>query len=179
MDKKQSLLALSAIAIGTAAYQILKPVRSNVPVVADFDKTKYMGTWHEVARLDFFWEKNLKEVTATYDLCPDGAITVVNRGFDTVKKKWKESKGKAKFLGKDHIGALKVSFFGPFYSGYNVMHIDQDYKYALVFGENTDYMWILSRDKKVPEHIRQKYVQYAVRAGYGTDQLVWADQEID
>ncbi|MCL7986906.1 lipocalin family protein [Sphingobacterium sp. lm-10] len=177
MDKKQSLLVLSAVALGTAAYNILKPVRSKVPVIDDFDKSRYMGTWHEIARLDFFWEKNLTEVTATYDINTDGTISVLNRGFDTIKKVWKERKGKAKFLGDDHLGALKVSFFGPIYAGYNIMHIDQDYKYALVFGGSTDYMWILSREKHVPEHIQQKYVQYAMRAGYATDKLVWTEHD--
>lgn len=42
---------------------------------------------------------------------------------------------------------LKGSFFGPFYSGYNVIVIDPDYKYALVAGESLKYMWILSREK--------------------------------
>lgn len=177
MDKKQSLLVLSAVALGTAAYNILKPVRSTVPVVTDLDKSRYMGTWHEIARLDFFWEKNLTEVTATYDIQADGTIRVVNRGFDAGKNVWKERKGKAKFLGDDRTGALKVSFFGPIYAGYNIMHIDEDYKYALIFGGSTDYMWILAREKKVPESIQQKYVQYAMRAGYATDKLVWADQD--
>ncbi|MFD2744437.1 MULTISPECIES: lipocalin family protein [Sphingobacterium] len=177
MDKKQSLLAITAIAAGTAAYNILKPVRSDVPVIEDFDKSKFMGTWHEVARLDFFWEKNLTEVTATYSINADGSINVLNRGYDLIKDKWKERSGKVKFLGEEHIGALKVSFFRPLYAGYNIMHIDQDYKYALVFGGNTNYMWILSREKQVPENIRQKYVQYAMRSGYATHKLVWASQD--
>jgi apolipoprotein D and lipocalin family protein len=38
-----------------------------------------------------------------------------------------------------------VSFFGPFYGGYNVIRLDDDYQYALVSGPNRDYLWILSR----------------------------------
>ena len=51
--------------------------------------------------------------------------------------------GKAKFLNDPNIANLKVSFFGPFYAGYNVITIDPDYQYALVLGNNLDYMWIL------------------------------------
>jgi len=51
--------------------------------------------------------------------------------------------GKAKFLNDPNIANLKVSFFGPFYAGYNVIAIDPDYQYALVLGNNLDYMWIL------------------------------------
>ncbi|MFD2599163.1 lipocalin family protein [Sphingobacterium corticis] len=177
MDKKQSLLALSAIAIGTAAYNILKPVKSNVAVVDDLDLDRYMGVWHEVARLDFFWEKDLTDVTATYTKLSNGKIQVINRGFDQKSKKWKQRIGKAKPLGDPKDGALKVSFFGPIYAGYNIVHIDEDYKYALIFGSNTDYMWILSRDVDVPENIKQKYVQYASRSGYATQKLVWTKHE--
>ncbi|MEJ6491334.1 MAG: hypothetical protein QNL60_02595 [Flavobacteriales bacterium] len=34
--------------------------------------------------------------------------------------------GKAKFLNDPNIANLKVSFFGPFYAGYNVIAIDPD-----------------------------------------------------
>ena len=49
------------------------------------------------------------------------------------------------FHRRPHHAALKVSFFGPFYGGYNVIRPDDDYQYALVSGPNRDYLWILSR----------------------------------
>lgn len=177
MDKKQSLLILSAVAVGTLAYNILKPVRSTVDVVEDFDEEKYLGKWYELARFDFFWEKNLKNVTAEYSKNEDGSIKVVNSGFDYVKNKDKQSIGKAKFLDATNRGALKVSFFGPFYSGYNVVQLDDDYRYALVFGENTDYLWILSRNKNIPLEIKEKYLEYARNSGYDLTNLVWTQQD--
>lgn len=177
MDKKKSLLLLSAVAIGTTVYNILKPVRSDVDVVTDFDKEKYLGTWYEVARMDFFWEKNLKNVQAEYRLNPDGSIAVLNSGYHTVKKKTTSRKGKALFVDGEDKGALKVSFFGPIYSAYNVVQIDKQYRYALVFGSNTDYMWILSREKSIPDDIKQKYLQYARASGFDTDKLVWTVQD--
>lgn len=51
--------------------------------------------------------------------------------------------GKAVFVEEPDVAMLKVSFFGPFYSGYNVAALDPDYKYALVIGRNLDYMWLL------------------------------------
>jgi apolipoprotein D and lipocalin family protein len=43
--------------------------------------------------------------------------------------------GKAKFVGTILLEMLKVSFFGPFYSGYNVIAIDTDYRYASLPGK--------------------------------------------
>ena len=74
-------------------------------------------------------------------------MKVDNKGYNVKKDKWEKSIGKAKSVTKDDVGMLKGSFFGPFYSGYNVIAIDPDYKYALVAGESLKYMWILSREK--------------------------------
>lgn len=176
MDKKKSLLLLSAVAIGTTVYNILKPVRSKVDVVENFDKKKYIGTWYEIARLDFFWEKNLTNVRADYSLDPDGSIAVVNSGYHRAKEKQVSRKGKALFVDTEQKGALKVSFFGPIYSAYNVVYIDDGYRYALVFGRNTDYMWILSREKTIPDDIKDKYLRYAEKSGYDIAKLVWTEQ---
>ena len=72
---------------------------------------------------------------------------------------------------------LKVSFFGPFYSGYNVVAIDQDYKYALVAGESLKYMWILSREKTIPESVKADYLIKAQEIGYNVTDLVWVKHD--
>lgn len=177
MDKKKSLLLLTAAAAGTVIYNIWKPVKSTLPVIKDFELEKYLGEWYEIARLDFFWEKGLKNVKANYSLNEDASIKVINSGVKIKDNKLKQSVGKAKFLGEPNEGALKVSFFGPFYSGYNIMHIGGNYEYALVFGENLDYMWILSRTKTITPELQAKYLEYARTAGYAVEELVWTIQE--
>ena len=178
MDKKKSLLLLTvAAAAGSVIYNIWKPVRTELPVVENFNLDRYLGTWYEIARMDFFWERGLKNVTAAYDKNEDGTIRVNNQGTKIKKNEHIQSIGKAKPLGSPNRGALKVSFFGPFYSGYNVMHVDENYQYALVFGENLDYMWILSRHKDIPQDIKNKYLDYARQAGYRIEDLTWTIQE--
>ena len=144
--------------------------------VSPFKKDRYLGKWYEIARMDFKFEKNLEQVTATYSLNPDGSIRVDNKGFNYVKKEWKKSIGKAKLVKDPSTARLKVSFFGPFYSGYNVIAIDPDYKYALVAGNNLKYLWILSRDKTIPDGVRSAYLKQAQSLGYETNKLIWTKQ---
>lgn len=106
-------------------------------------------------------------------LMPNGSIQVINKGFNTVTNQWQEVKGKAKFVKSDSIAMLKVSFFGPFYGGYNVIAIDLDYKYALVCGSSLDYLWILSKEKTIPEEIKNQYISIAKNAGFNIDKLLW------
>ncbi len=175
--RKISVIAISAISLCLLAYKVFKPIEGRKDAVQPFDVDKYLGKWHEICRLDFYWEKGLSQVTAEYSKNTDGTIEVKNRGFADKNGKWKQSMGKAKPVAEMERGALKVSFFGPFYSAYNVVKIDPEYKYALVFGRNTDYMWILSREKTIPDHIKEEYIQYAIQTGYDTSKLVWTRQE--
>jgi apolipoprotein D and lipocalin family protein len=142
-------------------------------VVTDFEKEKYLGTWYELARLDHRFERNLTNVTAEYTLKDDGRIKVINRGYDTEAESWKQAEGKAKFREDENIGKLKVSFFGPFYSGYNVIALDDDYQYAMIAGKDLDYLWLLSRKTTMPESITSDYLSQAENIGYDTSELIW------
>jgi apolipoprotein D and lipocalin family protein len=168
----------SVILLSPFIFQACKSVKvpAGVKVVDNFDIKSYAGKWYEIARFDFKHEKDMDQVTAEYTLNEDGSVNVLNRGFDTVKSEWKESEGKAKFIGDENKGALKVSFFGPFYSGYNVVAMDPAYENVLVFGENTDYIWMLSRNKTMPESVKEKFMKIAKDAGYDLNRLVWTKQ---
>lgn len=141
--------------------------------VEPFEKEKYLGKWYEIARMDFKFEKNLNNTTATYSLNNNGSIKVDNQGYNTKKEKWTQAIGKAKFVGDEDVGKLKVSFFGPFYSGYNVIAIDKDYQYALVAGKSLKYLWILSRETEIPMNVKNKYLKIAEDIGYNTSELLW------
>lgn len=145
--------------------------------VKPFDLNKYLGKWYEIARLDFRYERGLNNTTANYSLNADNSIKVVNRGFDYTHKKWEEAIGKAKQAGEAGEAKLKVSFFGPFYSPYNVIALDDEYKYALVAGKNLKYLWILARETSIPDTIKQDYLKIARDIGYNTDALIWVEHD--
>jgi len=145
--------------------------------VKPFNKEKYLGKWYEIARFDFKFERNMNNTTAQYSINDNGTIKVVNRGYNYEKKEWKEANGIAKFVGDDDVAMLKVSFFRPFYSGYNVIAIDNDYRFALVCGKNLSYLWILSRETTIPEDIKQNYTTIAKKLGFNTSDLIWVEHD--
>ncbi len=177
-SRKKITLGMMILTIMVASMAYSRTAPKNVVPVSGFDIFDYLGKWYEIARLDFKHEKNLSNVTAEYILKDDGSILVINRGYDYVKGAWKESVGNAKFIGDPTIGALKVSFFGPFYSGYNVIAIDDDYQTALVVGKNYDYMWILSRSPTIPEDTKIQYLAMASNLGFDVNKLVWGQQDV-
>lgn len=171
--RKKSNLSLFLVLIPLMTGCSMVP--ENVTPVSEFDSARYLGKWYEIARFDFFFEKGLNNVTAEYSLNEDGTVRVVNRGYDYGKQKWKESVGKAKFRESPQVGALKVSFFGPFYAGYNVIAVEDDYSYALVCGKNYDYLWILGRTPQIPEEIKTRYLEMASGFGFDVSRLVWVE----
>ncbi|MCG7585328.1 lipocalin family protein [Photobacterium sp. OFAV2-7] len=144
--------------------------------VKPFSIDRYLGTWYEIARLDHSFERGLSLVSATYSLNEDGSVKVINRGYNQEKNEWKEAEGKAKFVGASDTAHLKVSFFGPFYGSYVVFHLEPDYSTALVSSYNTEYFWILSRDKSLHLDKVQYYLSIAEQKGFDTSKIIFPQQ---
>jgi apolipoprotein D and lipocalin family protein len=160
-------------------------VPDNVKVIASVDANQYLGTWYEIARLDHSFERDLEKVTANYSLRDDGGIKVINKGFNSQTKVWKEAEGKAYFVDppnpdKTNTGKLKVSFFGPFYGAYNIIALDKPYyNYVMLCGPDKSYFWILSRTPQLPYPIKQELISQAKALGFATDKLIYVDQSAE
>lgn len=144
--------------------------------VTGFELDRYLGTWYEIARLDHSFERGMTNVTANYSMRDDGGVSVVNRGYVVEKGEWEDAVGKAYFVGDADVGRLKVSFFGPFYGGYNIIELDKDnYQYALVAGPDRSYLWILARLPNLEQSILSNLVNKARDLNFPTDELIYVD----
>lgn len=181
MKKKQDNCKLYVslgigLATGIAAgvyFLTRRTIPRGVRAVKPFNLKKYMGEWYEIARFNYMFEKGVDYATAKYSLNDDGSVKVVNRGYNYRKHKLTEATGEAVPAGEKDEAKFKVSFFKPFYAGYNVIAIDDKYKHALVAGRNRDYLWILSKEKQVPQNIIDEYVEKAEKLGFDTSKFVW------
>jgi apolipoprotein D and lipocalin family protein len=162
------LLLATAAGCTTRVPEGIEPVRG-------FEVQRYMGTWYEIARLDHRFERGMDKVTATYALRPDGTVSVLNKGFVTRENEWRDAEGVARFVGASDVAALKVSFFGPFYGGYNVVDLDPAYQHALVAGPDRSYLWILSRSPQPPRSEVDRLVAKARSLGFDTDALIFVE----
>lgn len=149
---------------------------ANVTPVTPFDLSRYLGQWHEIARLDHSFERDMIKVTAQYSMNPDGSVKVLNRGFNTKTQAWKDAVGKAWLIDGPDKGALKVSFFGPFYGGYFITALDPDYQWAMVVGPDVDYFWILARQPTLNEQVKADLLAQARTIGVAVDDIIWVAQ---
>ena len=143
--------------------------------VEEFDLSRYLGVWYEVARYDHSFERGMDNTMAQYILEDDDMVVVLNTGWKNGK--FKLAEGKAKY--PDPVGdpgALRVSFFLFFYSDYNIMMVDENYQISLVGSKSDNYLWILSRTPVADPALLQTVLDEAQARGYDTSDLIWVDQ---
>lgn len=138
----------------------------------NLDINRYIGKWFEIARIKNEFEPNMIKVTALYTLNEDGTIKVVNSGY--FNNEYKEITGTARKTKEGNL--LKISFFSNYETDYRVIFIDEEYKYALVGGNYTDYLWILSRENTLDESIINELVSIAKEYGYNSHKLEMTEQ---
>ena len=143
--------------------------------VKEFDLSRYLGVWYEIARYDHSFERGLDNTMAQYILQDDGTVVVLNTGWKNGKFKLAEGKAKYKDPEGDP-GHLRVSFFLFFYSDYNVMMVDENYQISLVGSKAEKYLWILSRTPVPDPDLLRMVLDEAKQRGYDTSQLIWVDQ---
>jgi len=176
-----SLLTLPCLVLlfaTKAVGQLETPKPHNpLPFVQTFDPTRYLGTWYEVARLPTRIQP--PETLAMAEYSPgksDGHISVKNTAFDVAGRKLSEIHGQAKLAEGDPPGRLLVAF-GPAFPdapNYHVLHVDQDYQYAVVGVPDRQSLWILARKVPVPDKAFRRLRDLAQEAGFEVVKLIVA-----
>ena len=162
---------------------LLSPACTGIPegvtAVTGFELNRYLGRWYEIVRLDHPFERGLTNVYAEYRLRDDGGLNVVNRGYDAEENQWQQAEGRAYFVESPDVGRLKVSFFGPFYGGYNIIALDKDeYSWSMVCGPDRSYLWILARSPQMDAEVLSDLVNQAKGLGFNTDELIYVDHSL-
>lgn len=142
--------------------------------VEKVDINAYMGTWYEIARYEHSFEKGCSDVSATYTLKENGDVSVLNQCM----KADGLSKAKGTAYATDASNSkLKVSFFRPFYGDYWILMLGEKYEYALVGEESREYLWILSRTKKMDDEVIKMILKKLPELGYTEEKLIWTTQK--
>ena len=141
------------------------------PPVKQFSAERYLGKWYEILRMPHGFEENLIAVTAEYRLNADDTLEVTNRGWHTQDKEWQTAIGKAEPV-SGLSAAYQVTFFWPFYGGYYVSWLDDNYDMAIVTSDSTDYFWLLARSPDVEQSDIDYALAKANQWGFDIDRMI-------
>ena len=166
---------LLGLAATTMVYAQAKPLHVADKVELD----KYLGVWYEIARKPMSFQNQCdSNVTATYTLNENGNVLVDNR---CTMKDGQQSHaiGEAFVQNAPFNTKLKVSFLPeairwlPAGRGdYWILKIDENYQTVLVGEPSRKYMWVLSRDPHLDQHVVNEYLDYAKSVGYDLKNLI-------
>ncbi len=152
---------------------------ANEPV-AQLDLNHYLGSWHEIAHLPLYFQRQcVDNITATYTPPKDGLIGVHNAC--RTKDGTTDTADGAARSNRDRPGALEVRFapswlgWVPFvWADYWVVELDPDYQWAVVGSPSKKYMWVLSRTPTMNRALFEKLRKHAAERGYAVDKLIIA-----
>jgi apolipoprotein D and lipocalin family protein len=153
-------------------------ISDEIEPVENFNISKYIGKWYEIARLDHSFERGMENVSAEYSMRNDGGIKVLNRGLKKQGKP-KVAEGKAYFVETANKGHLKVSFFWPFYSSYIIFELDNNYQHAFVTSDSKSYLWLLARTPCVPKALKDSFEKKSSSLGFKTSELIYVNHNCD
>jgi len=172
MKKKKLLLTLLILMVVLPLILFSNKKYEPLETVPFVDLDKYAGLWYEIASFPQRFQEGCHCTTARYTPTGKGYVTVENRcKKGSVTGPETSINGKA-FVEKNTGNAkLKVRFFWPFSGKYWIIDLARDYSYAVVGHPNRDYLWILSRNPKMPQDVYSGIVQRAAKSGFDTSKL--------
>ena len=128
----------------------------------DFDLTKYLGVWYEIARFDYIFEKDGVCVQANYTLNPADHSKVIVTNSEYRNGSFEQAVGEAYIPNQKEPAKILVSFGSPFFAPYWVVETDYE-NYAMVFSCTSllnvyhyEVAWILSRSRQLDSSIVNK-----------------------
>ena len=161
-------MVVTASPLLAAAIDTTPPLQT-VPHV---DLNRYLGTWYEIASFPQWFQKGCVATSATYTLRKDGDVDVLNQCRDkALDGKPRKANGKAWVVDPKSNAKLKVRFFWPFSGDYWIIDLGPAYEYAVVGHPKRNYLWILSRSRKMDSAVYDEILERLNKQHYDVTML--------
>jgi apolipoprotein D and lipocalin family protein len=148
------------------------PGKTEVPTAENVDIKRFMGRWYSIASFPNYFERRCVDTNANYKLLKDGSVEVFNQcRQDSFDGPVMEAKGKAWLDDPENQAKLRVQFQWPFSAPYWIIYLDSSYQVAMTANPNREYLWILSRKRKISERKLAQLIEIARQHGFDTSQL--------
>lgn len=148
--------------------------RRPLPTVERVDLSRYMGTWHEIARLPARFQEGCVDSKAQYALLPDGRVRVTNSCVRPAEGgRTYEAVGTARVVDPATNAKLKVTFFWPFRGDFWILELGKEYEYTVVGEPGRRYLWILSRTPEMDAAKLAGVLSRLPALGFDTGRLIF------
>lgn len=169
--------ALAAIGLPLLERVAAEPKHPPLSTAAPVDLGRWMGTWYEVARLPAPFEGACRgQPSASYAL-QGGTVRVENR-CRAANGREEVSVGEARIVPSGGNAQLEVSLWPRWlrvlpmaWADYWIVHVDDDYRAAVVGHPSRRFCWLLSRTPHLGAEARARLVGIAAAQGFDVQRL--------
>ncbi len=169
MVRATALLCLVAILAGCASTG-----ERRAPAVmpaAEVDLPRFMGTWHVIAHVPYFFENGKVATRDEYRLRPDGRIDndfVFKRRFGEPDRRWR---GVSEVVPGSGGARWRVQFIWPFSTELVVVHVEPDYQGAALATPDGKLAWIFGRTPTMAADRKAALIGHLRTAGVDVTRL--------
>ncbi|MGD9341731.1 MAG: lipocalin family protein [Chromatiales bacterium] len=136
------------------------------------DIDRFMGDWFVIAHIPARLERNAHNAIESYRLAADGSIETTYTFSTASVDGEKRSYHPRGFIHDRKSNAeWRMQFVWPFKAEYLIVYLDDDYTLTMVGRSKRDYLWIMSRQPKIPEATLQDLISRAEAMGYDPDRI--------
>lgn len=167
-------LLLPVLMTGCSTMTEKSPAPPPVPVrtVRHVEMHRYMGKWFVIAAVPYSLEKGNVATSDTYRELGDGTIEIVytfrKGSLDAPEKTWE---GTAKVVDAGSHATWKLRFFWLLTAEYRIIHLHPDYRWSVVTNGSGNLLWILARERHLPEHEYRDILKRIHKDGFDITKL--------
>jgi apolipoprotein D and lipocalin family protein len=147
-----------------------------IKTVSEVNLQKFMGPWYVIGHIPTFIEKNAFNAIESYVLNEDGTIGTTftfNEGNLNGPPKTYKPKG---FVIKNSGNAeWGMQFIWPIKAQYKIVYLDDAYQNTIIARDDRDYVWIMSREKKIEQKTLERLVEKIKIDGYDINKIRWIE----
>lgn len=144
--------------------------------VATVDLTRMQGKWFEIAKLPRPSQAGCTGTTAEYQLASATQLLLVNECHQG-NLQGPVKRVTARAVVTDPSVPAKLSLdFGIAFGDYWILETGNDYDYAVIGHPTRDYLWILSRERSLPQAQLDGVLDRAKASGFPTGILEYTEQ---
>jgi len=169
------ILSLLLLLLGVGIVDAKDP---QIKAVIPFSIQKFLGTYHEIARLPTRFEKGLTQITSESYKDSEGRLRVRNSGFKADDNVRDSVNGYLRFADETQtqVGELELSFFRPFWVTYRIIRIVGDYQAFVVMGSDQTSLWIMARTPRIDPLLLRQLVADAAKQGFPVQALIYSEE---
>jgi apolipoprotein D and lipocalin family protein len=139
------------------------------------DINRFMGRWYVIANIPTFFEKGGINAVETY------SWNEKEQRIDVLFQQEVEGKVKTytqKAFVHDQSGSeWRIQFFWPLKFPYLIIDLAEDYSYTVIGVPNRSYVWIMAREKSIPDEIFQRITEKLKKQHYEISKILKVPQK--